>query len=452
MEDKYLEKFIFILVLLSALLTFTIYVYFSPQRYFMGDDFPLLLSAQSFESIFQPVGAHFRPILRIHFFIFNKIFKFYPFFFNFLSIILHIFVSYSLYLVVKEKINKKSAIFSSFFFFLLFPYNEAIYWVSAVGVVYSLLFSLLSIYFFNKNRSFLSLLFLLLASFSYETWIILPFYFIFSKNKNYLLLTITSFSLIALQLVFAILSSERIYSYGGFPSLKEIPPRIFYYFYKNFFPFSYISYSPFVSLLSILFIVFSIYGLLHYIKIFFLPFLFYFIPSLIFLMSYYIPSRFFYFPTVSFVILIAILSFEKKIWRLISSTIIVYLSILSPIINYLDGLDYLHYSMMHKSIIDQGEKLLEEVKPGDKILLINTFSVPLSKISANSVKGCPKIFLHRGKGIGGLIDLEVFINFVLWKKGMRSVKLEEKQNGKKIVIGNGDFVSEYHFEVVKIKE
>lgn len=415
----------------------------------MGDDFPLFVSAQNLKSVFQPIGAHLRPIVRIHLFLSNFVGTS-PVIFNFLSILLHIFTSLSLYLVLKEY-NKKISLFSSLFFFSLFAYNEAIFWISAIGIVYSLLFSLLSIYFFEREKYLFSLIFLVLSFFSYETWIVLLFYFILSRKKKILPIT-SSIILLVLHLLMAISSHDKILSYGGLPSFNEIPARIFYYFYKNFFPFSYISKSPLIYLASFVFFVFLFYLTFKTRENFLLPFLFYFVPASIFLLSRYIPSRFFYFPVLSVAIFLSYIIFEKKPWSLIVLPAIIYLSILSPIINYLDGIDYHQYSLMHKAIVNEGRRLMEEIQPGDKITLVNRLSLPLTEISANSVKGSPKIFLHRGKGIGGLIDLDVFVNFILKGKGLMNVPLTEEEGSKIIVIGKKNFVSKYSFKVEKINK
>lgn len=415
----------------------------------MGDDFPLLISAQNIKNILLPVGAHFRPVVRAHFLL-SFIFGHHPFFFNLLSLFLHISATFSFYLALKEEYNKKFSIFASLIFLSLFTYNETVFWISSIGVIYSFLFSLLSIYFFKKGKKFVSLLFLLLSSISYETWVFLPLYFILSKRKNLLLIASSSL-LLVLNFLFVISSPGRIHSYGSFPPLDEIPARISYYLYKNFLPFSYLSrngiiyFAFFVTLAFFFYVVFKEKGR------FLLPSLFYFIPSLIFLMSEYIPSRFFYFPAASISVTLSFFIFEKRQWRYILLTGIIYLSVVSPIINYLDGIDYLYYSIMHKTIVDHGSKVMEDIKMGDKVLIINRFSTPLTKMAVDSVKGSPKVFLHRGKGIGGLIDLDVFVNFLLKKKGLKAVPLSTEKGLRTIVIGNGNFVSKYSFEVKNIK-
>lgn len=415
----------------------------------MGDDFPLLVSAQNLKSIFQPIGVHFRPVVRIHFFLSNLVGTRHIIF-NFLSIFLHIFASFSLYLVLKEY-NKKISLFSALLFFSLFAYNEAIFWISAIGIVYSLLFSLLSIYFFKREKYLFSLLFLVLSSFSYETWIVLPFYFVLSRKKKILLIT-SSIILLVLHLFIAFYSHGQILSYGGLASFNEIPARIFYYFYKNFFPFSYISTTPIVYITSFVFVSLFFYLTLKNKEEFLLPFLFYFVPSSVFLLSRYIPSRFFYFPALSVAIFLSYIFFEKRPWSLLVLPAIIYLSILSPVINYLDGIDYHQYSLIHKAVVNEGKRLMEEIQPGNKITLVNRLSLPLTEISVNSVKGSPKIFLHRGKGIGGLVDIDVFVNFILKGKGLMNIPLTEEEGSKIIVIGNRNFVSKYSFKVVKIKK
>jgi|GEM_PF-2484510 len=448
-KSNLFENFLLLFILLSAIATLIIYIYFSFKRYFIGDDFPLLLSAKNLKSIFHPLGPHFRPIVRAHFLLSN-IFGDSPVFFNFLSLILHLFATVSLYLVLKEEYNKKFSLFTSLIFFSLFAYNEAIFWVSSVGVVYSLLFSLLSIYYTRKEKYFLSVIFLLLSSFSYETWLVLPLYFLLSKKRS-ITLIISSITLLGFHSLFALFSSEKILSYGGFPPLDEIPLRILYYFYKNLFPFSYLSKGIFLTIGFLTFIALSLYSLIKYREKFLLPFLFYFVPSAIFLMSKYIPSRFFYFPLVSIATLLSCSIFKKKPWRYLSLPFIIYLSILSPVINYLDGLDYLEYSKLHRVFIDEGRRLMKDLKAGDKVVIVNRVSLPMPEIAENSVKGRPKLFLHRWRGIGGLIDLNVFTNFIFWEKGMKSTPIPGGKDCKIIIIGNGDFVSEYSFKVEEIK-
>ncbi len=446
---NFLEKIVFLFILISAISTLLIYFYFSTQRYFMGDDFPLLVSARSLKSIFLPIGDHFRPIVRIHFLL-SRIFGFYPIPFNILSLFLHIFASFFLYLVLKEEWDKKFALFASLVFFSLFSPNESIHWISSVGVIYCLLFALLSIYFFKKEKMLLSIFFMILSSFSYEVWCVLPFYFLLSKKRN-LFIIITSLILILVHVSIFVLLRFSPGSYGGMPYLNQLPLRISYYLFKTLFPFTPFLENSVFPLIFILSIPFLIYLFLKNRDKALLPIVFYFIPATIFLASYHIASRFFYFPALSIGVFITALFFLKKPYKYIGFLTILYLSTLSPLLNYFDGIDYLQYSLKFKSIINEGEKILSGLENGDRITVINRFSTSLTEETARTIRGRAKLFLHRGKGIGGLIDLDVFVNFLLKKKGMKSVPLSKEEGVKIIVIGKGDFVSKYSFEVRKIK-
>ncbi len=443
-----LEKIALLLLLISTFVSFSIYVYFSTKKYFMGDDFSLLLSTYNLKGLLIPIGNHFRPIVRLHF-LFNKFFGFNPFIFNILSLFLHFLASFSLYLVLKEEKEKKFALFVVLIFFSFFAHNESFYWISAIGVLYCFIFALLSIYFLKKDKIILSIFFMFLSSFCYETWLVLPVYFAMAKRKNFLL-QFSSFFLILFHFFISIKFKFYLASYGGFAPLKEIPMRISYYLFKSLFPFSSISEKSIFAFVFILFIPFFIYIVLKKGEKILIPFIFYFVPATMFLMSHFIGSRFFYFPVVSIAMAIGYIFFSKNPYNYLGFFIILYISILSPLLNYLDGKDYLEYSLKFKSIIDSGRSLLSGFKEGDVVTVINRFSRSLTEETARAVRGSVKLFLHRGKGIGGLIDLEIFVNFILRERGLKSEPFSGDEKGKRIIIGKGDFVSKYKFQILKI--
>ena len=82
---------------ISAVFSLSVYVGHIPD-FFMGDDFELIGDALAGVSVFEPVGTHLRPIIRLHFLAYRWIPS--PEFFGALSLLLHVLASGAVFLVL----------------------------------------------------------------------------------------------------------------------------------------------------------------------------------------------------------------------------------------------------------------------------------------------------------------------------------------------------------------
>jgi hypothetical protein len=434
-----------------AVITFIIYFYFYFSGYFLGDDFPYLIeSSGSLRNLFSPQSnVHFRPVERLHLSLTN-VFGFQPVFFNLLSLLLHVFAAFTMYLALKEIYNKNIALFSALLFFIIFSYNETLYWIAQAQVIYCLIFAFLAIYYHKKGKIIPALLFVILSSFSYSLWVILPVYFLFAGRKK--MMFFLSLFVVGLHVLIMMFFALPIQYYGPLKNIEELPLRVMYCLAKTIFPFSRLEVGIPILLFFLLVVGVSLYFFIKKTK-FSLPFLvFYFVPAGIYLLSTHIPARFFYFPAVAIAIVLT-LSFlsVKKPYNYIGGILILYVAVMSPFINYYDGVDYNNYSHEFKRVImEEGDKL-RDLQTGDKVVLINRFpeSIPQKYISENLLVGRLKLLFNRQKAISGLIYPKDLVNYVLLERKLKGVPINDRAGAKRISMGNRGVVSEYCFIVAE---
>lgn len=434
-----------------AVITFIIYFYFSFTGYFLGDDFPYLVeSSGNLRNLFSPQSnVHFRPVERLHLSLTN-IFGFQPVFFNLLSLLLHVFAAFTMYLAVKEIYNKQTGLFSSLLFFIIFSYNETLYWIAQAQVIYCLIFAFLAIYYHSKNKPEHALLFVLLSSFSYSVWVVLPVYFLFAGRKK--LMFFLSLLVVGLHVFIMMFFELPVQYYGPLKDITELPLRVMYCFYKTLLPFSELDVGIPILLLFLAVVGVSLYLFIKKMKFSILFLVFYFVPVAIYLLSTHIPSRFFYFPAVAIAVVLALSFLEiKKPYNVIGGILILYLAIMSPFINYYDGVDYSNYSHEFKRVVMDGGDKFRDLQPGDKVVLINRFSesIPQKYIKDNLLVGRLKLLFNRRNAIGGLMFPRDLVNYVLLERQLKGVPIEDRAGAKTITIGSGAFVSEYCFTVAE---
>lgn len=445
------NKIILWSLIAAAVITFIVYFYFSFSGYFLGDDFPYLVeSSGNLRNLFSPQSnVHFRPVERLHLSLGN-IFGFQPVFFNLLSLFLHVFAAFTMYLALKEIYDKQTGLFSSLLFFIIFSYNETLYWIAQAQVIYCLIFAFLAIYYHSKNKPEHALLFVLLSSFSYSVWVVLPVYFLFAGRKK--LMFFLSLSVVGLHVFIMMFFDLPVQYYGPLKDITELPLRVMYCLYKTIFPFSGLDVGIPILLLFLVVVGVSLYLFIKKTKFSILFLVFYFVPAAVYLLSYHIPSRFFYFPAVGIALVIT-LSFlkVKKPYNLIGGVLILYLAIMSPFINYYDGVDYSSYSHEFKLVVMEGKDRLRHVQPGDKVVLINRFSesIPRKYIKDNLLVGRLKLLFNRQNAIGGLMYPKDLVDYVLLKRKLKGLPLEDRTGAKTVTIGSGAFVSEYSFTVAE---
>ncbi len=467
--DK-LERISIIILSVGFLSTLFIYIFFSFRLFYLFDDFQLLVEAKKygFENLFLPIGTHLRPIMRFHFII-ASLFFYKPIINNLISVIIFIILLYSFFLILKEIYNRKIAIFSLFFFTIFSLYNEAIYWISANGVLYNFIFLNLSLYFYLKEKKFLSFLFITLSFFSYETWLLIfPLIFFVKISKKHKLrdfftepVIFFSLLLIILQIIYNRIFHIKINSYGTIHSLSELPYRLMIYFVRALSPL----YTPDYSF----FLVLMILAIIGAIIIMFLsnfnfkytyPLTLYFGASTIFLLSAKIGSRFYLIPIAGLSIILSIvivylINLSKKgFFGVFIFLLLTYFVIIPPLSLYIDGIDYNGISNIYKTLILKNENKFESVKIGNRLLLeIRIDNKLLIKYFLNKIIKKRKLIYYREKSIGGFIYPNDFVDFILIKKGLISKRISCVKNLrkkiKKISIGEENKVYLTYCFIVK---
>lgn len=446
------ENPVITIALIGSIISAGIYTLFAFNIFYLFDDFQLLIEAKKylFKSLFLPIGVHLRPIMRAHFLILSHVSLYSYTISNLISLLLFFATVLSFYLIIKEIYNKKTALLSSLFLIILSPYNEAVYWISANGVLYNFLFLNLSLLFYLKNKKVYSIFFLLLSYFSYETWLLIIPIVIFhkiskrEKVKNIIFepLLISSSILILLQFLTNIFFHFSLTSYGTIKSIEELPYRIMVYLLRAISPFYTPSYLIFVIVLiiSVLLAVFFIIKSRFDFKISF-PLILYFGTSFIFLLSAKIGSRFYFITSAGLSIIIAIIllkiiNTKNKVIIPITYFLSFYLIFVSSLSLYIDGVDYLGISKVYKNLIKEGEHNLKNVKEGEKIILEDRVDDKLLiNYFLKSVIKKRKLIYYRENSIGGFIYLNDYVDFLLIKKDLVSKKTDCKNIDKIIVIG-----------------
>lgn len=155
-------------------------------NYFVGDDFTWLRWARDSQNplsyFVNSNGFFYRPGARFYFLLMYKLFWLNETFYHFVSIILHFSIASVLFVLVK-RVSKDYllSIVVAFIFLILSSHQEAIFWISATGILFTSLFALLSILFYSywkenqKQRYFaLSLSFMVLSFFFHEQGVVVP--------------------------------------------------------------------------------------------------------------------------------------------------------------------------------------------------------------------------------------------------------------------------------------
>jgi hypothetical protein len=243
-------------------------------------------------------------------------------------------------------------------------------------------------------------------------------------------------------------------AYGTFKSLKEIPLRLIFYLYRTFNPFLTI-YSNFIGLLIFLLLTAAaIWFFLREkekIKVM-VPASFYFVPGTIFLLSEKISSRFFYFPVLAISLTLVLIFLKSKKLSAVAGLLIAYLALVSPVVNYLDGLDYMNFSLEYRKLVEEGRRKLLPAKPGEVVLMINRVSISYPRYYTFHRRGRLKLLFERTGGLGGLMFLHEYANFLLYPEGMEGIPSEKCRPDRIVVIGKQRPVSSYCFKIKPLKD
>lgn len=188
---------LFILFLIGAILLYMGVL----ENYFVADDFVWLRWAadctasvshlggdcssimNTFTGYFADAhGFFYRPGTKIYFYVMYALFWLSPFAYHFVSILLHAAITLVVYLLGMQLFKRKLfAFISAFLFLILSAHYEMIFWISATGHMFSILFVLLALLLFGyyqKSRHNLlliaSLILMILAPFFHEYGVVGP--------------------------------------------------------------------------------------------------------------------------------------------------------------------------------------------------------------------------------------------------------------------------------------
>jgi hypothetical protein len=170
-----------LLLVLTALFYFPSFFYFFSQDDFIHLSASVVNNLANFLNFFNPWAIFpdmffYRPLTtQFFFFLNNSLFGLNPFPFRFEAIILHAIGGVIFYLIILEIWNdKKVALISSILYTISAVHFLSIYYISAFQEIGRAFFIFLSIYFFLKDKLFISLLTFALALLSKETSLVLP--------------------------------------------------------------------------------------------------------------------------------------------------------------------------------------------------------------------------------------------------------------------------------------
>src|SRR5437867_2353577 len=107
----------------GATLSSLVYLRFSTNGYW-GDDWPLFADAVRGFGPLAPISAHVRPIVRLHFLLYNLSPS--PHFVHFLQLLLHVATALLIFFLLKLLYDARTARLAALIFVAAFPANEAV--------------------------------------------------------------------------------------------------------------------------------------------------------------------------------------------------------------------------------------------------------------------------------------------------------------------------------------
>jgi len=431
------------ILLPAALLAGGIYLFFSFQRFFMLDDFPLFLQADTLASLLDTVGGRLKPIARLHFLALRALGAG-PVLFNLVSLALHAAAAFALYLALKRSAGPGVGLPAALLFFGHFSHNEAVFWVSAAPVLYCMVFCCFAVFWVEKAKPGPALACLVFASLSYELWLVLPVYFLLARRWRWLC---AAAALAAVHAAAALLTGVALAGYGGAPAAGEIPLRLVFYGFRALFPFT--AYPPFPFALLLLAAAVAA-GMALWRRgraaAWALPLSWYGAPALIFLFSSRIPSRFFYFPAAAVAVALVSLARVRSRWRYLGLALIAYSALLSVLLNVQDGRDYRAFAAEGKDLLRWGEAV-REAETGDRVLVVDRIRESIPARHTRRHRGRPKLLFERRGGLGGLIYPRDYVDFLLKGRGLHAVPARDCRGALRVDVGTDEPVSRHCFRI-----
>jgi hypothetical protein len=426
-----------LIALASSAVSLAVYVGHVPD-FFMGDDFELIGDALAGVSPFEPVSTHLRPVIRLHFLLYRWIPS--PAFFGALSLLLHALASGAVFWALRETHDRNVAIPGALLFFSCFLANEAVFWASSSAILYCTIFSCLALAAFARGRVATACLWLVPAAMSYELWLVVPLLFLFHFRKARELIAPFAMSAVYLGLHVFVFGAEGASSYGGF-SIAELPARFAIYAYRFLSPLA--GAPSLLASLALTLLLLTLLALPRYRY----PAVLYVVSALIFSLSAHVSSRFYYFPSLALVLVVAIgLQSPRRGLRVVSAVVASYLAVASPLINGLDGEDYLQKAELHRELYEAFEARIDRLGEGESAVIVNRLGPDRLAALATQRVGRPKLVYVRGPAMAGMIYPDDAVRMALWTRAERPVRAP--CSGATIEIGRqGAVRSTYCFRV-----
>jgi len=323
-------------------------------------------------------------------------------------------------------------------FFSSFLANEAVFWVSAVGILYCTIFSVTAFFEFTRGRSIRAALWLVPGALSYELWMITPLLFLFCRRIRDLVIP---FLMVVLYfgLQFFLVGGGSVSSYGGF-SLDAFPFRFSAYIAELFSP---MTGAPPVWIAWVLTVL--ALGMLAFPR-YRLPAAIYCSSALLFSLSADVPSRFHYIPSLALISMAVLAMQDPRFLPSILGTCIAgYMAIVSPWINFVDGRDYEAKAALHEQIYSELGSELDRLTVGDSAVLVNRLGPERLVALQSALQGRPKPLFVRGGAIGGMVYPDDLVRIRLAERGSEPTPVE--CDGQQIEVGRGDVLSYLCFRV-----
>lgn len=295
-------------ILIAIYLLTALGIMFLPvvNNFFVADDFTWLhwAASGSYSDIpsyfLNSSGFFYRPLAKVIMLVLYNLFSFQPQGYHLFMLLLHFLAVIAVYLLMQQFFRKKAfSIFAAFLFLILPAQAENLFWISTISINLStvfILFAVLTFIYFREKRSTvlygISLLFTVLALFSYEGAIILPLLIlvadIYLSSKKYSrrqLTIIIPYAVFSLLYVYAHAATHAVGMGGDYSySLVHFIPNMIgnYVGYFSLFLFGQNILPLFSSLralfrsqaigfliVGVLVLVGTVYGVVRYKKIFF---------------------------------------------------------------------------------------------------------------------------------------------------------------------------------------
>ncbi|HSN56088.1 MAG TPA: hypothetical protein VLT32_15545 [Candidatus Sulfomarinibacteraceae bacterium] len=404
--------------------------------FFLSDDFELVVGTIEGASLLEPISDHLRPMVRLHFLLYNLAPTHLAF--GLASLLLHAACCFALYALLSALYGHRPASLAALAQFACFLGSGAVFWASAVGILYCLLFSSLSLLAFVRGRLLTSTLLLVLAAASYELWLVVPPLMTLLACRRRDLVVPWVLALAYLAAYIALFGPRLGVSYGGV-AVAELPVRLSISAFRLVSPFA--GEPP--AWLGVVLMV-PLAALLWDPRFRF-PVLAYAASAVLLSPASDFAGRFQYIPSAALVLILVLGLAARPAAAAPAAAALAGLLVVSPVVVWLDGGDYGRLAALHEELVREVGEELAPIPAGSFVILDNRLGPePLLEYSA-TVRGTPKVVFVRGPGIGGMILPRTLVVFLLDRRGLAPVASDCR--GTRIQVGDGPPRSHYCFRI-----